>query len=172
LLERSRVVHGTQVLGVEDALIATALAQIADTRTNTWKLVPWRDLVVLSRVADAEVVASLASAARLSKLVAVALHALPEDPHRVRLVGLLDSADAMSLPMRVRFATFSHTGWNENWFVRLIREVPGARVPLAVGALAVLPPADMTTRQWWRHCAAVFERKRVAKQGRVSLPRP
>ena len=103
--------------------------------------------------------------AGLSKLVAVALDALPEDPHGARLVGLLDSADAMSVPMRVRFATFSRTGWNENWFVRLIREIPASRVPLAVGALAVLPPADMTTtRQWWRHCAAVFERKRRARQ--------
>lgn len=168
LLHRSRVVNGTRVLGVEDALIATALAQIADTRTNTSKLVPWRDLVVLSRIADAEVVASIAREARLSNLVAVALSALPEDPQRVRLVGLLDSAGAMSVPTRVRFATFSHTGWTENWFVRLIREVPATQVPVAVGALVILPPANMTTWQWWRHCVAVRERRRNAKQARRS----
>jgi hypothetical protein len=166
LLARSRVVYGTRVLGMADALVATALAQIADTGTNTAKLVPWRDLVVLSRVADAEVVASIAREARLSKLVAVALNALPDDLQCARLDDLLDSDSPMSMPTRVRFATFSHTGWNENWFVRLIREVPAAQVPLAAGALVFLPPANMTTWQWWRHCAAVRSRRHNAKHAR------
>jgi hypothetical protein len=160
LRARGRVVNDMRVLGLADALVASAIAQIADTRSNSWKVVPWRDLVVLSAAAAEDEVVAIARQARLSAVVAAALAALPAAVRPSTLLTALETSGRMALPTRVRFAAFASAGWTENWFVRILREVPAGRVPFAAAALAVLPPADMTTREWWRHGTKVFERRR------------
>jgi hypothetical protein len=159
LYAQSRFVNDVRVIGMADALIASAIAQIADTRSNTAKIVPWRDLVLLSAAVDADEVASRARRARLSAVVTAALRALPEQVRPTSLLRALDGSK-MTLPTRVRFASFDQRGWTENWFVQILREVPAVRLPFATAAIAFLPPAEMTAREWWRHGTKVFERRR------------
>jgi hypothetical protein len=163
LRARSRTVNGMTVLGLADALIGSSIAQIADTRTNTWKIVPWRDLVLLASAADAAEVASIARRGRLSALVVTALAALPTGVRPEGFVAALGPPADMSLPTRLRFAAFAHSGWTENWFVQIMRELPAWRIPLAVAAVPFLPPAEMSTIEWWRHATKVFERRRAAR---------
>lgn len=170
LLARGRTVeaNGAFAVGVEDALITTALAHAADLGDDHEKLVPWRDLAILVPLVDCATVVRVARRARVAPIVAMMLAQLPE---ALRPVDLIDQLGGARIPLakRPRWRVLTNRQWAQRyWFVRVTRNLPVSRLIPGIIALPILPPNDEPLSKWWRSIASVVLRKRAPVWQRTS----
>ena len=163
LLARGRTVeaNGAFAVGVEDALITTALAHAADLGDDHEKLVPWRDLAILVPLVDHATVIRIARRARVAPIVAVMLEQLPGALRPGDLIEQLGGA-RIPLAKRPRWRVLTNRRWAQRyWFVRVTRNLPVTRLIPGIIALPILPPTDEPLSKWWRSIASVALRKRA-----------
>jgi Uncharacterised nucleotidyltransferase len=163
LLARGRTVAANRAyaIGVEDALITTALAHAADMGDDHEKLVPWRDLAILAPLVDQTAVVRIARRARVAPIVAVMLEQLPDALRPVDLIEQLGGAH-IPLAKRPRWRVLTTRKWAQRyWFVRVTRNLPLSRLIPGIIALPILPPTDEPLSHWWRNIASVVLRKRA-----------
>jgi hypothetical protein len=163
LLVRGRTVdaNGAYAIGIEDALITTALAHAADLGDDHEKLVPWRDLAILAPLVDPVTVARIARRARVAPIVAIMLEQLPDALRPIDLIERLGGA-RVPLAKRLRWRVLRTRQWAERyWFVRVTRNLPVSRLIPGIIALPILPPNDEPLIQWWRSVASVVLRRRA-----------
>jgi hypothetical protein len=172
LLARGRTVetNGAYAVGVEDALITTAMAHAADLGDDHEKLVPWRDLAILLPLVDHATVTRIARRARVAPIVAVMLAQLPDTLRPTDLIEQLGGA-RIPLAKRPRWRVLTNRRWAQRyWFVRITRNLPIGRLIPGIIALPILPPNDEPMRQWWRSLLSVALRKRAPVWQREAGP--